>query len=234
MTELLSVTDWHWIGEASSRLLFAVGAGALVGIEREYHGRPAGFRTHILVALGAAVVALISVQLPELTAGKEAMTRIQVDPGRIASGVVTGIGFLGAGAIIRIGITARGLTTAASLWCMASVGMGFGFGLYALSVVGTLLMLFTLFVLGGVERKLSKHWYKSVDVTMIGPDHSAGAVVDLVKQQGWRIIDLKLEKQKTEHRLDVEFEVRLNSKKDVERLVSVLNRADFIERFRVS
>ena len=143
MAELLweGLNGWHF--ELVIRLLFAVTAGALVGIERECRGRPAGLRTHILVALGAAAVSLISIELPRMSGiiGDQAILR--VDPGRIAAGVVTGIGFLGAGAIIKIGITARGLTTAASLWCMAVVGMAFGFGLFCLAGTATALMLFS-------------------------------------------------------------------------------------------
>ena len=216
------------------KLLFAVGAGALVGIEREYHGRPAGLRTHILVALGAAIVAMISIEMSRMSAsfGEEAVLRI--DPGRIASGVVTGIGFLGAGAIIRIGVTARGLTTAASLWCMAIVGMGFGFGLYWLSISSVVLMLFTLFVLGAFEKKLSRNWYKTVTAQISGTDQHISDLINSFKGESWRVIDIKINKQKSKSRLEVEYGLRLNNKQDVTKLVSILNQADFVSDFSVS
>jgi len=234
MDNTLDVVIASFDFEILYRLLLAVGAGALVGIEREFHGRPAGLRTHILVSLGAAVVALISTVLPRMSdvLGSEATLRI--DPGRIAAGVVTGIGFLGAGAIIRIGITARGLTTAASLWCMAGVGMGFGLGLYQLSMIATVLMLFTLFVLGSFEKKISRRWYKSVKVGMKGPDQNISELISRFKKQGWRIIDIKLEKDKRQGRMNVEYNMRLNDKKDVAKLTRTLEAVEFVEDYSVS
>ena len=218
--------------EILGRLLFAVGAGALVGIEREYHGRPAGLRTHILVSLGAAVVAVISTQIPEVSLGEQ--TSFRADPGRIAAGVVTGIGFLGAGAIIRMGITARGLTTAASLWCMASIGMGFGFGLYRLSGFAVALVLFTLFVLGAMERRITRHWYKSVNVTLPGSDAYVSELRKRFKEHAWHIIDLKIRKQKSEDVMHLEVDLRLNSKQEVAQLVHVLDETDFVRDYTVS
>lgn len=164
--------------------------------------------------------------------GPETTTRI--DPGRIASGVVTGMGFLGAGAIIRIGVTARGLTTAASLWCMAIVGMAFGFGLYELAVAASLLMLFALFVLGSVEKKISRRWYKSVSTSIRGGDDGIAQLIARFKDHGWRVIDIKLRKDKAKSSLVAEYELRLNEKQDVENLVTLLDDADCVESFSVS
>ena len=120
------------------RLLAAAGLGAAIGFERELHDREAGIRTHLLVALGSALFTIISAY------GFSAFAPVRWDPTRIAAQVVTGIGFLGAGAIIREGISVRGLTTAASLWVVAAVGMGAGAGYYWPSVVATAIMIFAL------------------------------------------------------------------------------------------
>lgn len=133
-------------------LLFAMVLGALVGLEREIHGHPAGLRTHILVILGSTLVTLVSVWLAELGYGRG-------DPGRIAAQVVAGIGFLGAGAIIREGASVRGLTTAASIWATAMVGIAVGAGRSTAFVGGTatLLALIVLWWLHRLEDWMQRH-----------------------------------------------------------------------------
>jgi putative Mg2+ transporter-C (MgtC) family protein len=219
------------------RLVFAVGAGALVGIEREYHGRPAGMRTHILVSLGAALVSMMSEQVGQIMPSLGSSVHLQVDPGRIVQGVVqgvvTGIGFLGAGAIIKIGISARGLTTAASLWCMAIVGMGFGFGLYLIPTLGTLLMLFALLVLGMAEKKISKHWYKTVTARLTGSEERITELVKMFKAKDWRVLDVKARCVKNVCELDVSMDIRLGSREELAPLMKMLMETRFVERFRI-
>jgi putative Mg2+ transporter-C (MgtC) family protein len=121
------------------RLLVATALGAVIGLDREYRTKAAGFRTHVLVALGSALFMIISVHgfddLP-----KDQMT-LRMDPARIAAQVVTGIGFIGAGTIIFQKNVVKGLTTAAGLWVTAAVGMACGVGMYVLAIVSTLLVL---------------------------------------------------------------------------------------------
>ena len=108
------------------RLFLAAALGGVIGFEREKHNkRMAGFRTHILVSIGSALIMLVSMHIFDIYAGKA-----PVDPARIAAGVVTGIGFLGAGTIIRSGESVRGLTTAASLWTVSGIGLAIGCGFY--------------------------------------------------------------------------------------------------------
>lgn len=127
------------------RLILAVALGGLVGVEREIHGRAAGFRTHILVCTGAALVMLVSIYgFP---------TWSNSDPGRLAAQVVSGIGFLGAGTILREGASVRGLTTAASLWVVAGIGLAVGSGFYVGAAAGTFLAVTTLQVLNRLERR---------------------------------------------------------------------------------
>jgi putative Mg2+ transporter-C (MgtC) family protein len=215
------------------RLAFTMGAAALVGIEREYQGRPAGLRTHILVAVGAAMISLISMELSMMVCDRNIDPAFRIDPGRIAAGVVTGIGFLGAGTIIKIGKTARGLTTAASIWCIASIGMGFGFGLYKLSILGSLFMLFTLVILGKTEKNISRNWYKNIFVEFTGTRDRIGELRNKFKEQGWRILDLKLKEVRAEHRMEVQYDIRMNSKYEVEQLVKILQECPFIDVYRI-
>jgi putative Mg2+ transporter-C (MgtC) family protein len=123
------------------RLLLAAGLGAAIGLEREYRQKPAGLRTNILIALGSALFTLISVQL-----GAAAHT-----PDRIASQVVTGIGFLGGGAILRSGRSIHGMTTAATIWVNAAIGMAAGAGEFAIATTATVVTLVVLAVLPPVE-----------------------------------------------------------------------------------
>ena len=133
-----AVTISHW--ELLSRLAVAAALGAAVGIERELRDREAGIRTHLAVSLGSALFTVVSAYGFEdfVTSGAV------VDPTRIAAQIVTGIGFLGAGAIIRSGLSVRGLTTAASLWIVAAIGMACGAGYYWAAVIGTALTVFAL------------------------------------------------------------------------------------------
>ncbi len=134
--------------EVFLRLLLAALFGGLVGWEREIAGRAAGFRTHILVSMGAALVMLTSIEL-----FRQYGERTDVDPTRMAAQVVSGIGFLGAGTIIRSGTAVRGLTTAASLWVVAAVGMAAGCGFWKAAAMATALVLVGLAFFGRLGRR---------------------------------------------------------------------------------
>ena len=150
------VTDFEMI----LRLILAAILSGLVGYEREVHGRVAGLRTHILVCVGSTLIILTSMHIFEIYRGRAA-----VDPARIAAQVVSGIGFLGAGTILRFKASVRGLTTAASLWTVAGIGLAVGSGLYVPAVVTTILVLATLFFLTRIERlMIRKDWYKIMEV----------------------------------------------------------------------
>ncbi|MFA5293391.1 MAG: MgtC/SapB family protein [Phycisphaerae bacterium] len=125
-------------------LLTAVILGGAVGLERQLRDKPAGLRTNILICLGSCVFTIISTKL----AGSE--------PGRIAAQIVTGIGFLGAGAIIQSGASIHGLTTAAGIWIVASIGMACGAKMYPLAFAATILTLIALMLLSPVEKKIGK------------------------------------------------------------------------------
>ena len=150
------------------RLLFAVVLGGLIGMERGAHGRPAGFRTHILVCLGAAIAAL----LPDLfQLGEDGGQHL--DRARIISGVVTGIGFLGAGAIIRLGDMVKGLTTAAGIWFTAVLGILIGSGFFLLAAICTAVSLLVLVLFDKINDVLPPKVYRHVKVCAGSADYES-------------------------------------------------------------
>ena len=140
------------------RMAVALGAGGLIGLERSHRGRPAGFRTHALVCLASSLLMLLTAYeshwLPE-----DAAARMVLDPTRMAQGIMTGIGFVGAGAIIKEGFTVRGLTTAASIWVTAALGILIGVGFYFAAGIGTVLVLGTLSAFRWIEARLPTETY---------------------------------------------------------------------------
>ena len=153
------------INEVLLRLLVAAVLGGLIGLEREFHGRPAGLRTHILVCLGAAVIMDSSQLFQEAFALKGAESVFRIDPGRIAAGVVTGIGFLGAGAIVRSHDFVRGLTTAACIWFVAAIGIVAGCGLYVPAIIATVLGLVVLMGFDPLGHRIPKVKYGQITMT---------------------------------------------------------------------
>jgi putative Mg2+ transporter-C (MgtC) family protein len=144
--------------EMSFRLVVALGAGALIGLERSYRGRPAGFRTHALVCTASSLLMLVTVYEALWFAGGNT-ARIVLDPTRMSQGIMTGIGFLGAGVIVKEGLSVRGLTTAASIWMTASIGILIGIGFYFPAGIATVLTLGTLSVFRWIEGKMPSEYY---------------------------------------------------------------------------
>ena len=141
----------------------AVLAGGLIGLERAYHGRPAGFRTHTLVCTASSLLMLLTVYQWQLLADAPLET-VRVDPTRMAQGIMTGIGFLGAGVIMKEGLTVRGLTTAASIWMTASIGILLGIGFYFPAIVATLLTLGTLSLFRWIEAIIPSQYYARLNI----------------------------------------------------------------------
>jgi putative Mg2+ transporter-C (MgtC) family protein len=148
----------------AGRLLLASLLGAMIGLEREIHGRTAGFRTHLLVSLGSALFVVVSISFYRIFGNFSGTGMVGVDPGRVAAQVVTGIGFLGAGAIIREKASVRGLTTAACLWIAAAIGVACAVGLFKLSVLVTAIALLSLIALKKIEAVLSRDSYALLTV----------------------------------------------------------------------
>jgi len=134
--------------EAFLRIGLSALIGAVIGLERERRKQPAGLRTHAVLSVGSCLITLVSIYTAYEYGGEHS------DPTRITAQIVSGIGFLGAGAILRFGLTVKGLTTAASLWSTAGLGMAVGSGMYVLSVFTTLVMLFLLSMVSRIEKEV--------------------------------------------------------------------------------
>jgi putative Mg2+ transporter-C (MgtC) family protein len=156
--------------ELGLRLAAGLVLGAIIGFERELHRQPAGFRTHSLVSLGAALFTIVSAY---------AFVGPMVDPTRIAAQIVSGIGFIGAGTILQHRGSVRGLTTAASLWAVAAIGTAAGAGLLVMAVVGTLLILVVLAVLDQMEEFFRRRLNIPVSEPKPGEDPEEGKTEDM-------------------------------------------------------
>lgn len=151
-----------WPLEAFVQLLLAAAAGGLVGLEREVRGRQAGFRTNLLVCVGSALVMIVSTRFAFFAWPRNPGFTINVDPARIAYGVMTGIGFLGAGTILQHKGSVRGLTTAAALWCTSAIGLASGMGMYSVGLFTSMLVLLALWLLDYLERALPRTHYRGL------------------------------------------------------------------------
>ncbi|HXL04219.1 MAG TPA: MgtC/SapB family protein [Bacillota bacterium] len=175
-------------GEVVLRLIVATMFGGLIGLERESHKRPAGFRTHILVCIGSALAMIISQYAFLEFSGKSGY-----DPGRIAAQVISGIGFLGAGTILREGATIKGLTTAASLWVVAGIGLAVGTGFYVSGAVTTGLVVVVLVVFDRFERRFMLSKRDTLFVQVSDRPGQLGAIASVLGRYGVSIKEVDME-----------------------------------------
>ncbi len=178
--------------EVLLRVVLAAVLGGAIGIEREIREREAGLRTHMLVAVGAALFTLASAYgfRDFLVHGGSV---VRADPTRIAAQIVTGIGFLGAGAIIRQGLAVRGLTTAATLWVVAAIGLAAGAGYYSAAVITTVIVLFSLWPLRILARRFLERPHERRLTVRLAAEASAGPVLTALENLGVRIDSFELE-----------------------------------------
>lgn len=184
----------HW--ELAIRMLVGAVLGGIIGYERDYHGRPAGLRTHMIVALASSTSMVVSTQFvyfQRYAAGD----RVSVDPSRIAASVLAGIGFLGAGAILRTGISVQGLTTASGLWLVSAIGLAAGAGMYRESVLATAIGLAALWGLRRFEDRQGFKQRRRVSLVLEGHAVDAGTVARALEGAG-----MKASTEEYEHRLD--------------------------------
>jgi putative Mg2+ transporter-C (MgtC) family protein len=195
----LPVLGWD---EALLRLVLAAALGGVIGTERELREREAGFRTHMLVALGSALFTIVSAYgfHAFLSSGANV---IRADPTRIAAQIVTGIGFLGAGAIIRQGLSVRGLTTAATLWVVAAIGLAVGAGYYSGALITTGLVVLALWPLRVVAYRFVRRFRPEEGRLLVelGAGESPGAVIDEVERVGARLQSIEVSQEGSRRRL---------------------------------
>ncbi|PLY03827.1 MAG: magnesium transporter MgtC [Desulfuromonas sp.] len=197
-------TDYSELAIAFKLLLAAL-LGGLIGFEREVHGRPAGFRTHLLVTLGACLMIIVSEVYYFKYANLASDSVLRLDPARIAAQIVSGIGFLGAGAIIKEGHAVRGLTTAACLWVSAGIGMAVGAGFYFPALVVTGIALFSLLLLKRVEKKIRKERYRSLRVHCAYDEKCLPVLEQFLEERRLRIVNFGFEKDRKEGEIVYNF-----------------------------
>jgi len=201
--------------ELLARLVLAAVLGGAIGAERELNDQPAGLRTHMLLTTGACLFTLVSAY------GFGRGT----DPSRIAAQIVTGIGFLGGGAIVRDGLTVKGVTTAASIWATASVGVAIGAGSYVLGVGGAVLVVGTLFGLRSADNVLQRWGVSREEYTMLAhTGFDAARVVELVRRE--KVSLRGLDRRDNEDATVITLNVKLPSRYPAERLLDALGRLE--------
>jgi putative Mg2+ transporter-C (MgtC) family protein len=212
------------------RVLIAAVLGAVIGYERERQNQPAGLRTHVILVVGSALAMVLSINmalqyLPQGTGG---------DPTRLAAQVISGIGFLGAGAILRYGVSVKGLSTAASLWTMAIVGLAVGGGYYIPALVTTALLLVTLVTLNFLERRFIRQ-YVTLSVSIIAEDRpnileeSRQVMLKHVKT----VSDIRIEKNFLKKRVRIQSEVTFLEGKALESLMDDLALIKGVRGFKI-
>ena len=212
-----SAEPWNLI----VRILAAAAYGGVLGLERDIHGRGAGLRTHLLVSAGAALFMILSTHVATFDAIIPSDFTKVTDPGRIAAQIITGIGFLGAGVIIKEGLTIRGLTTAACLWIAAAIGMAAGAGLYFIATTTTVLALFTLVLLRYLEKFYRKDIYRDLEVK-VSNEIDIRQVVEKVKSEEVMLIFLGVERDYETQTTTARMSLRLFYKGNADKLFPLI------------
>lgn len=218
----------------SIHLLGAIVAGGIIGLERSFHGRPAGFRTHTLVCLSSSLLMLITLYQSKWLPGM-AGEMIRADPTRMAQGIMTGIGFLGAGVIYKENFNVRGLTTAASIWITAAIGIMIGIGFYFPAVVASILALGTLSVFRRIEALMPTqsyaHYTICFDRNNTMPEDALRALLAqhgfTVSTMGYRITDNK-------QLFEYQTVIQTTESSNTARLANTLRGMELVREFRIT
>ena len=201
------------------KLFLSALLGSLIGLEREYHGRPAGLRTHMLVSIGAAMITICGLSI----GGGNPNPGAEVS--RIVAGVVTGIGFLGAGAIIRTSDFVRGLTTAACIWFVAALGVTIGLGEYVLALSSTCVALLVLTLLPFLENRLADLKYR--DVIILGENMEPELLVEncsnIIRSYNMGIHDIEIEIERDGNSINLLYHLRIRKLENRLELLNALS-----------
>jgi len=224
-TDFLTIT-LHLVG--------ALVAGGVIGLERSFHGRPAGFRTHTLVCLASSLLMLVTLYQWKWLPGVP-MDTVRTDPTRMAQGIMTGIGFLGAGVIFKEGLSVRGLTTAASIWITAAIGILIGIGFTFPAVLGTALTVGTLSLFRWIEAKLPSHFYAHYFIrfdrnqTMPEP-----TLRELVTSYGFTIANMSYRLSDDGLSFEYRMVIRTINSENISTFAIALRQMENVRSFRIS
>ncbi len=216
-----------------SHLLVSLAAGSAIGIERSYHGRAAGFRTHVLVCMSSALLMLVTMYQSHWYPGAAEIVR--VDPTRMAQGIMTGIGFLGAGVIMKEGLSVRGLTTAASIWTTAAIGILAGIGFYFPLVIGTVLTICALSLFRWVESLLPAFYYAYHFVSF--PRERAPTeddVREVIEAHGFSVSNMSYRLDNHGRIFEYRMTVRSRDRENASRLAQTWSRNETVLEFRIT
>lgn len=206
-----------------SRLLLSALFAGFIGLERESHGRPAGLRTHILVAVGSCLIMLLSIY----GFGPSWSNR---DPARLAAQVISGIGFLGAGTILREGATIKGLTTAASLWVVAGIGLAVGSGFYLGATAATIIAVMALFFLEKLEKRFLSPQAVTLEATVTDQPGQLGEMCTIIGRHGFSIHSIDLERDESTDSALVSLQIEGRRLDNPDQLLDELRRMSGMRR----
>ena len=228
--------SWWSSYEATNllRLLLASFLSGLIGIEREVHGRAAGFRTHLLVGVATCLIMIVSEYFFDNYGSLSSSLAVRTDPARIAAQIVVGIGFLGAGVIIKSGRVVRGLTTAACLWLVAGVGMAIGAGLYVPAVMVTIIAMFNLLLLKQIERLIRKDKFYTLVIHASNFGMNPQNVTDILQQNNMRIVNRKIEADSVTGKSRYEYVISTRRALDHESLIGAFLALPDIQKVHIS
>jgi putative Mg2+ transporter-C (MgtC) family protein len=217
MNELISSMDKDWL-TVLLRLLVAVLAGGLVGLERSYHGRPAGFRTHTLVCVASSLLMLVTMYQDKWF-GEAAIEVVRIDPTRMAQGIMTGIGFLGAGVVMKSGLNVRGLTTAASIWITAAIGILAGIGFYSAVFIASILTLVTLTLFRKIESKMPAQMFAHHTVAFSRENYmSKSEVKAVLNSNGFSVANMSCRLRAKNNQFEYHMTIRTMDEGNIEKL----------------
>ncbi len=216
------------------RVLGALAIGALIGFERTFHGRPAGFRTHSLVCLASALLMIVTVYQNEWMTVVP-LDAIRTDPTRMAQGIMTGIGFLGAGVIFKEGLTVRGLTTAASIWVTSAIGILVGIGFWFAAILGAIATLAVLALFRFIEMRLPSEFYAHHTIRF-ERDRTMGEeeMRRLVGSHGFSIANLSSRLTEGGRHFEYRMTIKSRDRKNGEALSQHLRGLPEVIEFRIS
>ncbi|MFW6309724.1 MAG: MgtC/SapB family protein [Prolixibacteraceae bacterium] len=217
LNQIIHTNEVTW-ETAMVRILISFFLGMLIGIERETHDQPAGMRTHMLICIGSTIVMLVSIFIPQTFTVFE-----NSDPGRIAAQVVSGIGFLGAGAILKFGTDIKGLTTAASIWAMAAIGLAVGAGMFTIAVISVAVVLFALTAMDLFEKKVFKErTLRKIELLVNKKNSDMQAIIKVLSKWNVKIISTGFERNMNEANDKIIFMVGVTRVLDVQKLSDAL------------
>ena len=218
-------------GEIIFRLLYGALIGGIIGIEREIHGRAAGLRTQLIVCVASVLIMIVSENYYFKLLHMDPLLRI--DPARIAAGALIGIGFLGAGVIVKSGFAIRGLTTAASIWIVSAIGLAIGGGLYLEATVTSAITVIALVLLRRLEKILRILVYRTITVSTLIDDNSEETLTAILKDFGIRIHSIDYEKISATEEYQYNFSISTRDKSIFKDVFFKLGALDFVKTVKI-